>query len=160
MAFFERSIGCGLVSDQYLHTTITLAGWVNRRRDHGGLVFIDLRDRSGIMQIVFSPEIDAQAYTQAQTLRSEYVISVTGVVVQRAEGTVNHDLPTGKFELHAQTFTVSNKAKMLPFTLEEADNLFYEETRLNYRYLDFVVLKCLNSFKLRHRYYFCHARVF
>lgn len=159
MAFFERSIGCGLVSDQYLHTTITLAGWVNRRRDHGGLVFIDLRDRSGIMQIVFSPEIDAQAYTQAQTLRSEYVISVTGVVVQRAEGTVNHDLPTGKFELRVQKITIHNKAKTLPFTLEEADNVD-EELRLTYRYLDLRRPEMLERFKLRHQIIFAMREFF
>ena len=83
MAIFERSTGCGLVSEKQLNSTITLAGWVNRRRDHGGLIFIDLRDRSGMMQVVFSPEIDTTAYELAHTLRSEFVISVTGMVVER-----------------------------------------------------------------------------
>lgn len=153
MAFFERSTGCGLVSDQQLHTTITLAGWVNRRRDHGGLIFIDLRDRSGIMQIVFSPEIDAQAYHAAQALRSEYVISVTGTVVQRMAGTTNADLPTGNLEMRAQAIIIHNKAKALPFALEDADKVD-EELRLTYRYLDLRRPEMIARFKLRHEIIF------
>ena len=114
MALFERSTGCGLVSEKQLNSTITLVGWVNRRRDHGGLIFIDLRDRSGIMQVVFSPEIDKTASETAHSLRSEFVISVTGTVVERTPGTINQDLATGKLELRATKLTILNKAKPLP----------------------------------------------
>ena len=159
MAFFERSISCGLVSEKQLNSTITLAGWVNRRRDHGGLIFIDLRDRSGIMQVVFSPEIDKQAYEAAHTLRSEFVISVTGTVVERTPGTVNADLATGKLELQVKGLTIHNKAKALPFSLEDADNVD-EELRLTYRYLDLRRPEMNLRFKLRHDIIFAMREYF
>jgi len=159
MAFFERSSGCGLVSEKQLNSTITLVGWVNRRRDHGGLIFIDLRDRSGIMQIVFSPEIDKNAYEAAQALRSEYVISVTGQVVERTPSTINAELPTGKLELRAASMTIFNKAKTLPFTLEEADNVD-EELRLTYRYLDLRRPEMNARFKMRHDIIFAMREYF
>src|ERR687889_424836 len=99
MEFFERTIGCGLVTREYLGKSITLAGWVNKRRDHGGLLFVDLRDRTGIMQIVFNKDVSAQSHDKAQQLRSEYVISVTGTVVERTPSTINKELPTGYLEL-------------------------------------------------------------
>ena len=135
MEFFERTLSCGLVNENYLQKTIALCGWVGKRRDHGSLIFIDLRDRSGIMQVVFSREFSAQAHELAHTLRSEFVISVTGTVVERAPNTINAELPTGKYELQAQKLTILNKAKTLPFSLEDADNVD-EELRLKYRYLD------------------------
>jgi aspartyl-tRNA synthetase len=159
MALFERTAGCGLVSGQHLNTTITLAGWVNRRRDHGGLIFVDLRDRSGLMQIVFSPEIDKKAYELANALRSEYVISVTGKVIERTTGTVNKDLPTGKYELQVSAITIYNKAKTLPFTLEEADEVD-EELRLTYRYLDLRRPLMAERFGLRHKIIFAMREFF
>ena len=132
---FERTVRCGLVTQEHLGASITLAGWVNKRRDHGGLIFIDLRDRSGLMQIVFNPDFSKEAHKEAHHLRSEYVVSITGKVVKRTPETINKDIATGHFELQVEKLTILNKAKVLPFTLEEADNVD-EELRLRYRYLD------------------------
>lgn len=147
---FERTIGCGLVSQEYLCTSITLAGWVNKRRDHGGLIFIDVRDRSGIMQIVFNPVFNQEAFTEAQHLRSEYVISVTGQVVQRAPETINKDLETGALELQVHKLTILNKAKTLPFILDEAEHVD-EELRLTYRYLDLRRPEMHQRLAMRHQ---------
>lgn len=130
-----RTIECGKVTTDLLGKEIILAGWVNRRRDHGGLIFIDLRDRSGIMQLVFNPDFDQETHKLAHALRSEYVIQVTGKVVKRSQETINKDLPTGELELQVQKLNILNKAKTLPFMLEEADQVD-EELRLKYRYLD------------------------
>lgn len=135
MQSFERTIGCGRVNQEFLGKSVTLAGWVYRRRDHGNLIFIDLRDRSGIMQIVFNPAQAKSVHELAHTLRSEFVISVTGVVVDRASGTINAEMATGRWELQASSLTILNKAKTLPFSLDEAHNVD-EELRLEYRYLD------------------------
>ncbi len=130
-----RTIECGKVTSNLLGKEITLAGWVNRRRDHGGLIFIDLRDRSGIMQLVFNPDFDQETHQLAHALRSEAVIQVTGKVVKRSDETINKELPTGELELQVQKLNILNKAKPLPFMLEEADQVD-EELRLKYRYLD------------------------
>ncbi|NRB22024.1 aspartate--tRNA ligase, partial [Candidatus Dependentiae bacterium] len=148
MKKFERTISCGLVNKDLLGKTIDLVGWVNRRRDHGGLIFIDLRDRSGIMQVVFNPDFSLQAHKIAHELRSEYVISVQGVVVNRTPETVNSDLPTGKWELQVQKITILNRAKTLPFSLQEAGNVD-EEMRLRYRYLDLRRHEMLEKLALR-----------
>lgn len=150
MARFERTLGCGLISQEYLGKIITICGWVQRRRDHGKLIFVDLRDRSGIMQVVFAPEISTDALTTAQSLRSEFVISVTGQVVKRSDGTINKDIPTGAFELQVQKLTVLNKAKTLPFNLEEADTV-EEELRLKYRYLDLRTPVMQHRLAMRHK---------
>lgn len=147
---FERTLGCGLVTEKNLNTSITLAGWVNKRRDHGGLIFIDLRDRTGLMQIVFNPDFSVEAHKEAQHLRSEFVISVTGTVVRRVAGTVNKDLPTGEFELQAHSMTILNKSKTLPFMLDEADNVD-EELRLKYRYLDLRRPEMHKRLAMRHK---------
>ncbi len=149
MSFFERTTGCGKVTEAYLGKKITLCGWVNKRRDHGGLIFIDLRDRSGLMQIVFNKEFSEKAQEIAQHLRSEYVISVSGTVVKRAPGTENHELPTGKLEMQVSEITILNKAKTLPFQLDEADHV-EEELRLKYRYLDLRRPEMQKHFALRH----------
>jgi aspartyl-tRNA synthetase len=135
MQAIERTTGCGQVCAQQLGQKIHLAGWVHRRRDHGGLIFIDLRDRTGLMQLVFNPDISKAVHEAAHHLRSEYVIAVSGSVVQRAPQTVNEQLPTGKWEMHVDSLVVLNKAKALPFTLEEAPDV-EEELRIKYRYLD------------------------
>lgn len=131
----KRTTYCGLVTEQFLDKTITLYGWVARRRDHGGLIFIDLRDRTGIVQLVFNPDFSVTAHEQAHILRSEFVIAITGTVVKRSEATINKELPTGAIELQVQELSILNKAKTLPFNLEEANNVD-EELRLKYRYLD------------------------
>src|SRR6202035_2215967 len=99
MAFFERTTGCGLVSEKQLNSSVTLSGWVNRRRDHGGLIFIDLRDRYGLTQLVFDPHKVPEAHRQAEKLRSEWVISVKGKVIKRSEGMENEKLSTGEIEV-------------------------------------------------------------
>lgn len=135
MNYAKRTTYCGLVDKNLLGQEITLAGWVDRRRDHGGLIFIDLRDREGIMQIVFSPDFATQAHEAAQALRSEFVVSVSGKVVRRADHLINKDLKTGEFELQVLHLEVLNKAKALPFMLEDGNEVD-EDVRLKYRYLD------------------------
>ncbi len=160
----ERTIGCGEVRPQQMGTSVSLAGWVHRRRDHGGLIFIDLRDRSGLMQIVFNPEFNKQVHKSAHGLRSEYVIWVSGTVVKRSPETVNKELPTGAVEMQVSKLEILNSAKTLPFQLEEADHVD-EELRLTYRYLDLrrtymqkrIALRSAVSFAMRE---FLHAEKF
>lgn len=153
MNCFERTTGCGLVDEKFLNKVITLSGWVNKRRDHGNLIFIDLRDRSGIMQIVFNPVQSQNSHNIAHTLRAEYVISVTGRVVMREPTTVNKELSTGKFELQVDSIVILNKSKLLPFSLEEADDVD-EELRLKYRYLDLRRPSMLKKLEIRHKIIF------
>lgn len=153
MEHFERTLGCGQVTQEYLNKTIKIVGWVNKRRDHGNLIFIDLRDRTGIMQVVFTPDISPTAHDIAQQLRSEYVISVTGKVIERSANNINKEIPTGYFELQADNITILNKAKALPFSLEEAENVD-EELRIKYRYLDLRRPVMLNRIAMRHKVIF------
>ena len=131
----KRTVYCGLVGPQQLNQEISLTGWVNKRRDHGGLIFVDLRDREGMMQIVFNPDFNASAHELAQQLRSEFVIGVTGKVVLRDAALVNPNIATGKYEMQVTALQIFNKAKALPFALDEGTNVD-EEVRLRYRYLD------------------------
>jgi aspartyl-tRNA synthetase len=129
-----RDTYCGLVSNDHVGRSLRLAGWVFRRRDHGGLIFVDLRDVTGVVQVVFSPDIAPEAHEKAGELKYEYVISVQGTVRKRPEGTENPNIPTGELEVYVSTFEVLNGCKSLPFQLdEEAPN---ESLRLRYRYLD------------------------
>ncbi|MGI6514111.1 MAG: aspartate--tRNA ligase [Syntrophomonadaceae bacterium] len=130
--------------------TVVLAGWVNTRRDHGGLIFVDLRDRSGLVQVVFNPEISKPAFELAERIRSEYVIAIAGIVRMRPEGTVNPNLPTGEIEVYASELELFNTAKTPPFYLE--DNIEVDELlRLRYRYLDIRRQEMKNNMMLRHR---------
>lgn len=131
---YQRTTWCGSINKEYLEKTVHLSGWVATRRDHGGLIFVDLRDRSGIVQLVFNPEIAQTAHTLAHSLRSEFVIAIVGKVVERSAQTVNAQLPTGFWEIVVSEITVLNKAKALPFSLDADD--IDEELRLTYRYLD------------------------
>lgn len=149
----QRTVMCAQVAKVHLGTTIHLAGWVAKRRDHGGLIFIDLRDRTGIVQLVFNPETDKTVHELAHTLRSEFVIAVSGEVVERSTDTVNKDLATGSFEIKVTHLTILNPAKGLPFMLEEADNVD-EELRLKYRYLDLRRTAMQKNFELRHKVFF------
>lgn len=153
MQGFLRTTSCGKVDANYLHKTIHLCGWVNRRRDHGGLIFIDLRDRSGLMQLVFNPDFSKEAHDVAQKLRSEFVLTVSGKVVERSGETINKDLPTGRWEMQVESVGILNKAKTLPFTLEEAENVD-EELRLKYRYLDLRRPEMRDRFEMRHNVIF------
>jgi len=135
MSSWKRTVECGLINEKLLGKEATLNGWVTRRRDHGGLIFIDLRDRTGIMQVVFNPDFHKEAHKLAHSLRSEFVISVQGKIVKRSSETINEKMPTGKWELQADKLTILNESKTLPFPLEEAETVD-EEHRLKYRYLD------------------------
>src|SRR4030066_2066582 len=125
---------CGEIKESDIGKHMNLCGWVYRRRDHGGLIFVDLRDRSGILQIVFSPEKSSKTHQLAHELRSEYVVSVTGEIRKRPDGTENPHLPTGIFEMYATTLEILNKAAPLPFSIEDASDAS-EALRLKYRYL-------------------------
>src|SRR5579872_740052 len=153
MESIRRTIGCGEINSTLLGKEICLSGWVFRRRDHGGLIFIDLRDRSGLMQLVFNPAFDKDAHTQAHQLRSEYVITVCGTVVERTPETINAELPTGKYELQVTCLQVLNKAKALPFMLDEGQEVD-EELRLKYRYLDLRRPEMYQKFALRNKVIF------
>ena len=154
MEMSERTTGCGLVNEQHLNKKICLAGWVHRRRDHGGLIFIDLRDRTGLMQLVINTATTSQAVQDlAHKVRSEYVISVVGTVVERDAATINKELSTGKWELSVEDLEILNSAKMLPFSVEGTDTID-EELRLKYRYLDLRRPEMHNNFVLRHKVIF------
>lgn len=130
--------------------TITLVGWVNRRRDHGSLIFIDLRDRTGLVQVVFNPKVSEEAHRLAEDLRSEWVVQIKGEVVKRLEGAENPDLPTGDIEVVASTLVVLNPSKTPPFEIR--DDIDVDDiTRLTYRYLDLRRPKMYANLELRHR---------
>lgn len=149
MKSFKRSIYCGKVSENFLNKEVSLCGWVETRRDHGGLIFIDLRDRSGIVQLVFNPDINKEAFKLAHTLKSESVIFAKGMVIKRGKDAINEKLTTGKIEVQISDLSILSKATVLPFQLEEGDKVD-EELRLKYRYLDIRRPKILNYLKLRH----------
>ena len=127
-----------------------VAGWVHRRRDHGGLVFVDLRDRTGLVQVVFNPETAPDAHAASHALRSEWVISVRGEIVRRSEETINPDLPTGEIEIRVAEVDVLAEALTPPFQLDE-DVAVDEALRLRYRYLDLRREALVRSLELRHR---------
>lgn len=140
-----RSHYCGQVNESLIDKPVVLCGWVHRRRDHGGVIFIDLRDREGIVQIVFNPEQTA-AFASAERVRNEYVLRVQGSVRHRPAGTDNPELATGKVEVIAEEVHILNAADPLPFQLDEH---VHEETRLRYRYLDLRRPQMLAQFQLR-----------
>lgn len=146
----KRSMYAGDVTVAEVGQSLTLKGWVSRRRDLGGLIFVDLRDRGGILQIVFNPEENKAAFDLAFKLRSEDVIEVTGLVQNRAENVVNKKMKTGEVEVHATSLTVLNKAKTTPFVIDEAGEV-NDELRLKYRYLDLRREKMLHNLQLRHQ---------
>lgn len=141
---------CGDIRESDIGSTITLAGWVFRRRDHGGLIFIDLRDRSGICQIVFSPDVAAEAHKAAHDLRAEYVIAVSGEIRKRPEGTENNGLPTGAVEMYVTKLELLNEASPLPYSMEEAAEAG-EALKLKHRYLDLRRPEMQSNLILRHR---------
>ena len=145
-----RSHSCGDLRPGDIGRNVTLAGWVARRRDHGGLVFIDLRDRYGITQVVLNPEIDEKAHRLAHTVRSEYVLRVHGKVSARPEGTVNPDLPTGAIEVYADTAEILNASATPPFVIDENERPS-EATRLKYRYLEIRRGPLMKNLLLRHK---------
>jgi aspartyl-tRNA synthetase len=141
-----RTHYCGEVNEHLVGSTVSVAGWVHRRRDHGGVIFVDLRDRSGLLQIVFDPDA-AAVFTEAERLRGEWVIRVTGQVRPRPEGTANANLASGQVELLAAAIEVLNRSEPLPFQLDEEVR---EETRLKYRYVDLRRDVMQHRLRLRH----------
>ena len=133
---FRRSHDCGALRKEDIGKQVTLSGWVHRRRDHGGLIFIDLRDRFGLTQLVFDPVKNPEAHAAAEKLRSEWVISINGTVTPRAEGMSNPKLATGEIEVLISAFDVLSKAKTTPFSICDEQIEVNEELRLKYRYLD------------------------
>jgi len=146
----KRTVYCGQVRAGHIGTEVVLCGWVHRRRDHGGLVFVDLRDREGIVQVVINPEESGESHAKADALRVEYVLSVRGTVRRRPEGTENPGLPTGEIEVAASSLAILNESKPLPFSLED-DTDAAENVRLKYRYLDLRRLEVQKSFVRRSR---------
>ena len=142
-----RSHYCGQVDERLIGQTLEVAGWVHRRRDHGGIIFIDLRDREGLLQVVFDPDSPA-LFREAERLRNEFVVRVKGRLRERPEGTVNAHLASGRVELLATELELLNRAEPLPFQLDETVG---EEVRLRYRYLDLRREVMSRRLRLRHR---------
>ncbi|MCO1600123.1 aspartate--tRNA ligase [Desulfosporosinus nitroreducens] len=150
MTVFSERVENGQLGLAKVGETVRLLGWVQRRRDHGGLIFVDLRDRTGIVQVVFDPEKMGEGFSTAESLRSEFVVSILGQVIARPEGMINPNLATGKIEIAAQTLDVLNGAKTPPYYL--VDQVDVDETvRLKYRYLDLRRPEMQTIFKIRHR---------
>ncbi|MFP7297515.1 aspartate--tRNA ligase [Neobacillus niacini] len=147
---YGRTYFCGEVPESAIGEKVTLKGWVAKRRDLGGLIFIDLRDRSGIVQVVFNPDLSKEALQTAEKIRSEYVLDIQGTVIAREEGTINPNLKTGKIEVQAESVTIINEAKTPPFTISDNTDAS-EDIRLKYRYLDFRRPVIFETLKMRHQ---------
>lgn len=150
MAGMHRSCGCGRVTEKDCGKELTLAGWVNTRRDHGGLIFIDLRDRSGIVQVVMSPQYGEDAFHKAEDVRSEYVLAIRGIVRERSPETVNPKMQTGKIEVVVSEMRVLNKAKTPPFYVEDGIDVD-EIVRLKHRYIDLRRPEMQRNLIMRHK---------
>jgi len=141
-----RTHYCGEVNEHLVGSTVSVAGWVHRRRDHGGVIFVDLRDRDGLLQVVFDPDA-ASVFAEAERLRGEWVIKVTGLVRPRPAGTANANLASGQVEMLAREIEVLNRAEPIPFQLDEDVK---EETRLKFRYIDLRRDEMQKRLRLRH----------
>jgi aspartyl-tRNA synthetase len=141
-----RTHFCGVIKEDLVDNEVTLCGWVHRRRDHGGVIFIDLRDVKGIAQVVIDPDTPS-SFALAETARSEYVLSITGKVRLRPEGTINDDMVTGRVEVLVKELTILNEAKTPPFQLD--DQHIHDDTRLKYRYIDLRTERMQNNLKMR-----------
>ncbi|MGK0320668.1 MAG: aspartyl-tRNA synthetase, partial [Granulosicoccus sp.] len=128
-----RTHPCGVITREQLDTTVSFCGWVHRRRDHGGVIFIDLRDHTGLVQIVFDPDRE-ETFARAEEVRNEFVLRITGKVRARPEGTVNSDMTTGEIEVLGYELEILNRAATPPFQLDDSN--VSEENRLRYRYID------------------------
>ncbi|WP_340296842.1 aspartate--tRNA ligase [Staphylococcus coagulans] len=147
----KRTTYCGLVTEAYLGQEITLKGWVHNRRDLGGLIFVDVRDREGYVQVVFNPDFSEEALKVAERIRSEYVVEITGTVTKRNPETVNPKIKTGQIEVQAKSIEIINQSETPPFSINE-DNINVDENiRLKYRYLDLRREKLAQTFKMRHQ---------
>ncbi len=147
---WKRTVKCGLVSDADVGREIVLNGWVRNRRDHGGVIFIELWDKSGTVQVVFTPEVDVEMHEDAGALRSEYVIAVKGKVRVRPEGMVNPNMKTGKWEMVANDFLLLSSSAPLPFEIGDETDKVDENIRLGYRYLDLRRERMQHNLRVRH----------
>ncbi|MFS0654727.1 aspartate--tRNA ligase [Bacillus sp. 179-C3.3 HS] len=147
---FGRTFYCGEVTEDQIGQTVELKGWVQKRRDLGGLIFIDLRDRSGIVQVVFNPDHSKEALETAEAIRNEFVLDIKGKVVARDASTINPNLKTGKIEIQAESVQVINEAKTPPFMISDQADEVSEDVRLKYRYLDLRRPAMFDTIKMRH----------
>jgi aspartyl-tRNA synthetase len=143
----DRSTYCGLVRSSHIDKEITLSGWVDRRRDHGGVIFLDLRDREGIVQVVFDSDA-GEFFDLADSVRSEYVLKVTGKVRSRSDATVNKNMATGEIEVYGTVLEILNSAQTPPFQLDDHVTVG-EDVRLKYRYMDLRRTEMQNSLRFR-----------
>lgn len=150
MQHYARTHNCGELRGSHVGSKVTLCGWVHRRRDHGGLIFIDLRDREGITQVVFNPEIAPDPHAKAEELRGEFVIAAAGAVRRRPAGTENPKLATGEVEVAAVDLLILSRAQTPPFSIESEEEVG-EEVRLKYRFLDLRRPELQRALRLRHR---------
>lgn len=150
MQGLHRTHGCGTISEEQVGKEVVLCGWVERRRDHGGLIFIDLRDRSGVVQVVASPDHNLESFHKAEDVRSEYVLCVRGKITERDADAINPNLATGRYEMYCEELRVLNASKTPPFYIQ--DNIDVDENiRLKYRYLDLRRPEMQRNLILRHR---------
>jgi aspartyl-tRNA synthetase len=149
---WKRTCTCGKLDADQIGQQVTLMGWVARRRDHGGVIFVDLRDRHGITQVVFNPQRDPAAHLKAEALRGEYVVAIQGVVEARPEGMVNPRLSTGAIEVNCRALRILNTSPPPPFALDDSLELG-EEVRLKYRFLDLRRPRMQDNLRLRHQAY-------
>lgn len=150
MGSLKRTHRCGDLRSRDIGRKVVLMGWVQRRRDHGGLIFIDLRDRSGLVQLVFSQDVNTVAFEKAEAVRGEYVLAVAGTVAPRPQGTENPSLPTGRVDVPVEEVRILNRAKTPPFYIEDGIDVD-ENLRLRYRYLDLRRPEMQRNIELRHR---------
>jgi len=146
----QRTHYCGKLKAEDAGKEVILMGWVQKRRDHGGLIFVDLRDRTGLVQITFNPEVNKEAHQKADTVRSEYVLAIVGQVALRPEGTINENLPTGQVEIYVKELRVCSPSKTPPFHIDDKVEVD-ESIRLKYRYLDLRRPTMQRNLMLRHK---------
>lgn len=146
----KRTTYAGKITEEYIGQTVTLNGWVQKRRDLGGLIFVDLRDREGVVQIVFNPDFSQEALNVAEKIRSEYVIQVKGLVTKRDEKSINDKIKTGKVEVQVSEITILNESETPPFSITDMNDID-ENVRLKYRYIDLRRESLAQTFKMRHQ---------
>jgi len=149
MAGLRRSHSCGALGAEQTEDEVVLAGWVHRRRDHGGVIFIDLRDRDGVVQVVFRPEVAPQAHARAHEIRSEWVIAIKGRVERRSDDTINRDMATGEIEVAASELRILNSATPPPFPIDD-DAEIAENVRLEHRIHDLRRPSMQKNLRVRH----------
>ncbi|HID15932.1 MAG TPA: aspartate--tRNA ligase, partial [Candidatus Atribacteria bacterium] len=146
----KRTHYCGHVNSNEIEKEVVLFGWVHRRRDHGGVIFIDLRDREGIVQVVLDPEFSKEVHDKGREIRAEYVLEIKGVVKERPADSINEELPTGRIEVFANHLEILNKSIVPPFEIAK-DIDINEDLRLKYRYLDLRRQKIQKNIITRHK---------